>query len=268
MNKIGKQGRLLFRRTAVCICFVLAIVILGAGIGECLKILKPDMAAAQAASSPPPSRAASAGVSRPTSSAPKKASEPAKPLKPESWFNDAVLIGDSRTEGLQNYDGLGDASYFAIKGLMVDTVYTKSGVKLNGKKLTVMDALKQKKFGKVYIMLGLNELGWSSFKTFLEDYGKMVDDVKKDQPGAKIYLQSILPVTAKKSATDKVYTNQKIKNSNQAIQKLAVQKKVIYLAVNTAVADSTGALPANAAVDGIHLNAEYCKKWCEYLRSN
>lgn len=189
-------------------------------------------------------------------------------MVPESWFDDAVFIGDSRTEGLANYDGLGDAVYYAHKGLTVSTVSTEPVVRIDGQKVAIMQALRKKHFAKIYLMLGVNELGWSSSQTFVEKYASLVDQLKKDQPDAQIYLQSILPVSAKKSESGTVYTNEKIVSYNQAIQKIAGQKKVRYLAVNTAVSDSAGCLPADASTDGVHLNAAYCGKWCAYLRSH
>lgn len=278
MKRISKRRRLLIRRTAICLCAVLLLAVLISGIRECVKMLESGFGREpQTVSSPQKSRSIltagspSKAPSRPSpehSESPPAQADPGGPQKPEEWFNDAVFIGDSRTEGLENYDGLGNAEYFAVKGLMVDTVYTKAAIKMNGNKLTVMQAMKQKKFGKVFIMLGVNELGWSDFRSFVDDYGKMVDDVKKDQPGAEIYLQSILPVTTQKSVSSTIYNNQKIKNYNQAIQKLADQKKIKYLAVDTAVSDPSGALPPDAATDGIHLNAQYCKKWCDYLKTH
>ncbi len=235
-------------------------------------------------SSPPVSFAPSSGSSSalpkevsdvpdfslPPRSAPQSAppSSAGKPAKNPGWFDDAVLIGDSRTEGLELFDGLGNATYLAGKGLTVETVYTSPIIKLDRQRMTVMQALKQKKFGKVYVMLGINELGWSSFSTFLSDYGKIIGDLKHYQKGAPIYLQSILPVSAKKSASGGIYTNEKIRHANDAIRKLAQQNQVCYLAVDTAVRDVSGALPEEASTDGVHLNAEYCKKWCDYLKAH
>ncbi|MDF1494339.1 GDSL-type esterase/lipase family protein [Caproiciproducens sp. CPB-2] len=195
-------------------------------------------------------------------------STPRDAVAPAGYFDDALLIGDSRTEALRNYDGLDNAAYYAVKGLMVSTIFTKPSIEIRGKKLPVMQALKEKKYGKVYIMLGVNELGWSSFNTFIQDYQKVIDGIKTSQPGAVIYVQSILPVTAKKSGADKVYNNRKIEAYNQAIEEMAAKSKVRYLAVNTAVSDSEGNLPEDASADGVHLNREYCRKWCEYLRAH
>ncbi|MBE6830047.1 MAG: hypothetical protein E7519_07560 [Ruminococcaceae bacterium] len=281
------KRRRFFRRLAICIFLAGVLYLIGLGTFAAFRGISqmvhgatrtqssvPEISAVS--SSPPisssPSKAESAAVSLP----PEVISSPAVPLSstpqdavaPAGYFDDALLIGDSRTEALRNYDGLDNATYYAVKGLMVSTIFTKPSIEIHGKKLPVMQALKEKKYGKIYIMLGVNELGWSSFNTFVGDYQKVIDEMKASQPGAVIYVQSILPVTAKKSGTDKVYNNQKIEAYNQAIEEMAAKSKVRYLAVNTAVSDSEGNLPEDASADGVHLNREYCKKWCEYLRAH
>ncbi len=281
MDKKKRKLRLLLRRVVVClVCVcVLSLLVLGLakGAGALIKVAEPGVAKAQTGLPPAsgiPAQTSSSGeaVSSKTqavsaSSAVPPAPPPGTPA-PAGWFRDAVFVGDSRTEGLENYDGLDGATYYAVKGLMVDTIYTKQAVREGGSKVTVMQALQRRKFSKVYIMLGVNELGWSSFATFVGDYGKVVDDILKCQPGTRVYLQAILPVTAEKSRTDGIYNNVRIENSNKAIRKLAKEKKVNYLAVDEAVKDASGALPAGATVDGIHLNSAYCKKWCEYLKAH
>ena len=201
-----------------------------------------------------------------------KASEPAKGTvegstaakTDNSFFQDAVFIGDSRTEGLGNSGLMG---FYAYKGLMVDTVFTKQVVNDGGQKLTVIDALKKHKFGKIYIMLGVNELGWASEDVFIKRYGKLVDEIKKIEPISKIYVQSILPVSKAKS--DKgVYTNDRIRLYNRLIKEMCAEKGVKYLDVYQAVVNSSGALPDDAAVDGVHLKMAYCKKWANYLRAH
>ena len=77
----------------------------------------------------------------------------------DSYFDDAAFIGDSRTQGLQLYTGLPNATFYATQGLMVDTFFSKKFVKAGGGKITIPDAMKNQTFKKVYIMLGVNELG-------------------------------------------------------------------------------------------------------------
>ena len=59
------------------------------------------------------------------------------------------------------YSGVNNATYFAYKGLNVSTAFTKAVIQApDGTMQTVENALKQKSYGKVYIMLGIIELGW------------------------------------------------------------------------------------------------------------
>ena len=140
----------------------------------------------------------------------------------------------------------------------------------NNKTMTAEQALKKNKnkFGKVYIMLGLNELAWPSVDTFIQRYGDVVDSVKSSQPGAKVFVQSILPVSAKKSASHQSFNNPRIKKYNELTYQMCRKKKVIYLNVAEAVQDKDGNLPAVATTDGIHMNKEYCDKWMYYIRTH
>ena len=185
----------------------------------------------------------------------------------DSYFDDAAFIGDSRTQGLQLYTGLPN-TFYATQGLMVDTFFSKKFVKAGGGKITIPDAMKNQTFKKVYIMLGVNELGWAYEKVFIQKYGEVVDKVKELQPDAKIYVQSILPVTKAKSDGDAIYNNTKISRYNELIEQMCREKGVTYLHVADAVGLDNGALPAGSATDGVHLNREYCYKWLDYLKTH
>lgn len=182
----------------------------------------------------------------------------------ESYFDDAIFIGDSRTQGFALYAGLKNATYYTDKGLMVDTIFTEKPVKINGKKMTIIDALKKTSFKKVYIMLGVNELGWYYESVFIDKYKEIIQEIKKAQPEAIVYVQSIIHVTKEKSANNKVYTNKKINERNELLKKMAEEEGAYYLDINEAT-DSKGVLPTDATTDGVHLNQKYCKKWKTYL---
>ena len=186
----------------------------------------------------------------------------------DSYFDDAAFIGDSRTQGLQLYTGLPNATFYATQGLMVDTFFSKKFVKAGGGKITIPDAMKNQTFKKVYIMLGVNELGWAYEKVFIQKYGEVVDKVKELQPDAKIYVQSILPVTKAKSDGDAIYNNTKISRYNELIEQMCREKGVTYLHVADAEGLDNGALTAGSATVGVHLNREYCYKWLDYLKTH
>ena len=100
----------------------------------------------------------------------------------DSYFDDAVFIGDSRAEGLILNTGLTNATAHVHKGLTVDTVFTEPVINKDGQKLSVMDALKSTQFSKVYIMLGINETGWVYSQIFQSKYGDIIDGIRRSIP--------------------------------------------------------------------------------------
>lgn len=186
----------------------------------------------------------------------------------DSYFDNAVFIGDSRTEGLMMYAGPENAEYLTVKGLNVETAMEKPAINVGGKKVTVVDALGYGTYGKVYIMLGVNELGWAYSELFIKRYGELIDAIQRVQPNAEIYVQSILPVSKGKSEKDAVYNNTNIKKYNDLIVKMTREKGVHFLNVKESIEDSELCLPAEATTDGVHLNAQYCNKWMDYLRTH
>ena len=134
-------------------------------------------------------------------------------------------------------------------------------------KITIPDAMKNQTFKKVYIMLGVNELGWASENTFIARYGSLLDGIREAVPDAVIYVQSILPVSKEKSDSS-VYTNSRIQLYNSLIVQMCEEKGAVYLNVAEAVQDESGALPAEATVDGIHLKRPYYEKWKDYIMTH
>lgn len=186
----------------------------------------------------------------------------------DTYFNDAVFLGDSRTEGMLLLCGLHPAGAFACKGLMVDTVFTKPAFFVANQKRTAIDALKYTNFTKVYIMFGINETGWPYNSVFIEKYSQIIQAVRQVNPSADIYIQQIMPVTQHVSDTHSYIKNQKIAQYNTLLAQLAAENQVYYVDVANAVAPSGAPLPEDAATDGIHLNKTYCQRWLDYLKTH
>ena len=186
-------------------------------------------------------------------------------------INDASIafIGDSRTQGFIMYNGLTKVQDYSYVGLMVDTAISKKFVKTNnGEKITLLDDMKNKNINSVYIMLGLNELGWSYPQVFKVKYEELIDEIRAIKPNCKIYVQSIIPVTKSKDEKDKIFNNSNVQKFNKLIKEVAEEKNVKYLDVGSALVDSNGYLPEQSSPDGIHISKKYCEKWLEYLKNN
>ena len=185
----------------------------------------------------------------------------------EDYFADAAFVGDSRTDGLLIYSGIKGAANLSYKGLTVQSAQTKA-VTFTGRsdKISALDALEEKQYGKVYIMLGINELGWNGTDQYRQEYDKLLSEIRSRQPEALVYIQGTLPV-APSAAQQKWYlNNERVEEYNAVARQLAQEHEMYYLNVGECMADETGALPEEAGVDGIHLTRTYYKKWYEYLK--
>ena len=187
----------------------------------------------------------------------------------DDYFKDAIFIGDSRTEGFILNNGLtAKITSYTHKGLTVDTIFTDKVIHKNGKKLTIIEALKETNFSKIYIMLGINETGWIYSDMFINKYAKLIDEIKKINHNCTIYIEAIIPVTEEVSNEHKYIKNSKIEEYNSLIKKMAEEKDVYYLNIQEAIINKNGTLPEEAATDGVHLNRKYCEKWFEYLKNH
>lgn len=185
-------------------------------------------------------------------------------------FDSSVaFIGDSRTQGFIMYNGLKDIQDYSYISLMVDTAMTKKFVKTsNGDKITLLQDMANKNIKKVYIMLGINELGWSYPQVFKSKYIELIDKIREVKPNCEIYVQSVIPMTKSKSDTDSTFNIKNVEIFNNLIQEVANEKNVTYLDVKSALINENGYLPEEASTDGIHINKKYCEKWLEYLKNN
>ena len=186
-----------------------------------------------------------------------------------SFGSNVAFIGDSRTQAFLMYAGLKDVVDYTNVGLMVDTAITKKFItNKKGEKITILEDLKTKNVDTIYIMLGINELGWVYSSIFIEKYEELIDSIKKIKPNCEIIIQSIIPVTKTRSDSDNIYNNKKINEYNALIKEMADKKGIEYINLVPVLSDINGNLPEDASPDGIHLNKEYCLKWLECLKNN
>ena len=199
-----------------------------------------------------------------------------------TYLQDAVLIGDSRMQGLILYCSLSKITSYTYKGLTVDSVFTRPLIEWTEDenlpeaekipadlwsegKVPVLEALKQTEYNKVYIMLGINETGWTDPADFPVVYGRMIDAIREDNPQCLIYILSVFPVTQTASDSHPYAKNDKIALYNQYLQELAAEKQVFFVDLAPAVVNENGVLPEDSGFDGIHLNKDYCMEVLNHM---
>ena len=183
----------------------------------------------------------------------------------DSWFSDAAFIGNSLCDGLSLYGNLKGTTFFAAQSVTVSTILTNECINSGSGYIPITDALAKKQYKKVFIMLGINEIYLSS-SWFYSKYSTLIDSIRELEPGAEIYVQSILPVTEEKSNSGGSITKANVDAFNASLKQLSSAKSVFYLDVNSALADENGYLPVDGSTDGVHLNRAYYEKWSDYLR--
>lgn len=186
----------------------------------------------------------------------------------DTYFSDAVFLGDSRTEGFSLYSGLKEGEYLYSVGATVSSVFTKATEETAAGKVPMLDALAGMECSKIYIMLGVNELGWVSSQTFRDQYAKVIDRIQADHPDATVAIQSILPVSQAQDDKKTYVNNARIREYNALLEELAEEKGCVYLDIASAVSDETGCLRADWTFDGVHLNTAGCQAWLQYLKEH
>lgn len=187
----------------------------------------------------------------------------------DSYFDDVAFVGDSRTDGFRLYSGLERGTYFCVTGETVASATDMENWKTeDGRKISLADAVAAADCGKIYLMLGVNELGWNGTDIFRSHAENLLRRLQADHPDAEIVVQSLLPVSAEQDAKGSYVNNQRILAYNQVWMELAEETGCDYVNIAEAVTGEDGCLPAEMSFDGVHLNRAGCHTWLDYLRTH
>ena len=170
----------------------------------------------------------------------------------DSFFSDTAILGNSLIVGLSAYSNLKAPDYYCSTGMSVNTAGT------------YIDSMAQKQYGKIYIELGINEIGYSP-DYFVRLYRALLDKIRAAQPNADIYIMAITPTSRSKTGT--YFSRERVILYNEALYQLAADWGCWYLDDFTPLADSEGYLPASETWDGIHFEAGKYRVWEELIRT-
>ncbi|MGI5970722.1 MAG: GDSL-type esterase/lipase family protein [Oscillospiraceae bacterium] len=183
---------------------------------------------------------------------------------PAEYFDDALFIGDSRTVGIMEYGGIANATFFAGTGMSVYNLFSEKVSVANIGLTDLSELLESQTYGKVYIMLGINELGYNYNQT-VEKYKEVVTKIREFEPEALIFIEANLYVSKTKSEGDAIFNNQNISRFNSDISRLADGETVYYLDINPVFNDGSGNLAEEYTGDGVHIFAKYYKNWSDWF---
>ncbi|MBR5121911.1 MAG: hypothetical protein IKU89_05140 [Oscillospiraceae bacterium] len=187
----------------------------------------------------------------------------------EDYYSDTLFIGDSRIAGFAIYAKIPTATYFGRPSMNVTNAFSdKPSETEDTSSYTLAQLLTERQFGKIYILLGINEIGYD-FSWIVDNYSKTLDYVKLLQPNAKIVIISNLHVTkAKSDANPKTFSNERIDELNSRLKNLADNQTIYYLDCASIFDDASGGLNPEYTGDGIHFYGKCYKLWREWILEN
>ncbi len=191
----------------------------------------------------------------------------------EDYYCDTLFIGDSRMLGLSMTWKDCGATFYSAVGLSINQLNTKKVIKVSADtSYTVMEAIENdgRDYKRVYLMFGLNELGWGHPGVFVRSVKAAIEQISILCPNAEFCIMGIMPIAADKSVS--IYTgsvaNARIREFNTLLLGLASEIGGWYLDTYNLFADAEGNLPDGFAADGIHMYSEQNKKIIVFISNH
>lgn len=180
-----------------------------------------------------------------------------EPLGDEA-FEDALIIGDSITLSLYDYDVIPTLTVEGYIGQSPIAAHKIRNMKYQGEKVSMFELAAAAQPGKMLVMLGANGLDYSTLTKVETDYHALVDDLLDALPDSDIYLLAVTPIRpgVQRSADAPSLTQDKIVKFNQWLHALAISHGVHYIDIHTPLLaeDGVSLLLAYSMPDGIHLS--------------
>ena len=193
-----------------------------------------------------------------------------------SYFEDAVFVGDSLTEGLREYSNIENAvakiaTFISAKNQTPKSFLEGVIVFPNNYRPTQngVEAIVSENPGKVYITLGTNALTFMNREQLIYYYDQLLTSLQEQLPDTIFYVCSITPTTVQEASRRPVFSYDAVYAANNEIARMANQKGMHYINLHEVLADESGYLKQEYAYsDGIHLRPDTYTIWVQYLMTH
>lgn len=198
-----------------------------------------------------------------------------------SWFDDAVMIGDSVSLKLKNFvvkqrqqepDFFGSAQFLTSGSLGSGNALWEVSDKsvhpsFQGEKLLLEQSIPRTGAKKVYMMLGVNDVAVYGIEGAVTNYGTLLDQIQQAAPDVEFFIQSATPIC--QGAEVGALTNENLEAYNEALKTMCQERGIHFVDVAAALRGEDGFLPREYCSDpddmGIHLTDVACRLWLGYL---
>lgn len=198
----------------------------------------------------------------------------------DAYFDDAVFVGDSITQGLQYYimyqQGLGQmplgkAQFLAAASYNLATASKpfnpdKVNITYQGTATSIENAVSAMGAKHMFIMLGLNDWAGSAVDAHAKMYRQMLERIMTALPDLQITVLSCTPVTP--DGEKPKLTSESMDNFNLALIALCEELDIEYLDIATPLKNEEGKLnPAYSSDNYVHLNNDGLRIWVNTMRT-
>ena len=115
---------------------------------------------------------------------------------------------------------------------------------------------------RIFINIGTNDLSDTApISQLMNNYEKILNGIQSRLPGAEIYLMAYYPIN-EEAAEEwmkpilQIRSNEKIRQANEEVRKMAEKMHLRYIDVNDALKDDEGRLKAEYTIEGMHIKEE------------
>lgn len=187
-----------------------------------------------------------------------------------SFFDDAVFVGDSISVKMSYSAGdrLGNAQFLVITSYgLHNSVNHLMSVPYRGSQYSnIEDAIAATGAKKVFIMLGINDIGRFDVDENMDKWRITVERIREKCPGVQIYIQSMMPMWS--GAQTKKLNNNKVYEYNFALKFFAEQYDCGYIDLYPYFQNGAGGLAKEYCSDKyVHITEKGVDVWISVLKA-
>ncbi len=189
---------------------------------------------------------------------------------PETWFEDALLLGNSHCGGISMYGELPQPDIcFSYGGTFLTGLGTLCRDR-HERSFTMRSLLQSRQYGKIILIFGTNEMGYDMeyLRPRLEEF---LDRLVELQPQARLWLCTAPPVNPELAENPELevqcFTVENCLAVNGLLRAAAEERGLGLIDVFSLFADENGILPREYTGDGIHLTMACYRTWGQWLAS-
>lgn len=189
--------------------------------------------------------------------------------QPCHFFDDVAVIGDSVSYSLvlwANQTGeMGNATFLVRGGNgIAGYVNRYKTINYQGVEMNIEDAVEKSGAKKLFIMIGVNDLGFMTVEETMDYFRSMMERILERTPDVEIYLESLLPVWEDGIQGTK---NEAVNAYNAELERYAQEMGFHYVEVASYIKDHTGGMAKPYCADfSTHMNYDGIDAWMQALK--